>query len=562
MLHDGCTQFRQGKEIPRLRPRSSICKELVRQYKKWIFISEDIEETKYFFCSNRLLQAEKMRQYNSRSWFIIHPFSKFQKYWQIIISIVWLFIIIYDIFAMAFNRTLAMTSYMGKYSAQAKFRQCVTFFNCICVVHIILCFFMGYVEKETIKIIMEPKKIIRRYLNTWFFVDIFTFYSLSLNIMFYVGDLVDRDPLYDLIELVRIIRLLRLITMYEYVLRFCTSIKISYTTFLLITYLVILFLYIHFSACLFYFIVTNSIRTSLVPTDNWISKLENYYKREKNELYVWKIYMHACWECLLKFQRGGDQHVITPNAMMENIVHSILSVLGYGLQVILLAGCFRLFTLKDAAEIEYDKYTTFLENLMKHKKLPKKLKDDMRLYKDLERRTVFTRLKDMTPEMTIELAYHLWKNHITDAELFQKLHVKVLYELTTCLHWDIFLPGQVVYKYGDKVDRVYGISFGTVAFYTEDGVEFTHMRDNDYFGWDVTMERTTRSNTAVAIESCEVWFIKTHRLYHLCVISSDLDACFQQLAKHYESKMNRLVNATRKKRILLVHSKEVSLNQL
>lgn len=402
----------------------------------------------------------------------------------------------------------------------------------------VISFLTGFVDKKTQRVIMAPKKITFRYLKTWFLIDIIAICILvKITVFSSLQKRLLTAPGLDLIGVLRYARLFRLITMFEYMKSTTKYTSVSYRNFLTFWYIFLIMLVVHFNACLYYLIIDGINQAYPDNANNtWIYKLEEFYKSKRVPLDAKSAYLHCMMELLLKFNRGGDNHIILPQTFVENLCQFIFALMGCAFQVFLITGFYQLFTENDQSVMLNDKKTKLLQNFLIHKNLPKKVVNDIVTYQEERKNIVFTKLKYLNPILNAETVYHFWTNRITDFAVFHALDVKTLCEITYRMYPDVFLPNQVVYRYGEDADKFYGISFGSVAFYAEDGLEIMHLRDNDYFGVGLTGDDPKRIETVVALEHCDVWYVTRESTLYLCSLSR----VFAQLALELKENLHMI----------------------
>ncbi|XP_049884527.1 uncharacterized protein LOC126379753 [Pectinophora gossypiella] len=110
------------------------------------------------------------------------------------------------------------------------------------------------------------------------------------------------------------------------------------------------------------------------------------------------------------------------------------------------------------------------------------------------------------------------KKLVFNVPLFQNMPIALINTIIFSLIQVLYMPGEVVVKYGKPGSSLYLIASGTVAIMNSEGKEVGHLKDGAFFGERALLKPgTPRSATIVALEITEIY-----KLNHL-----QLQACLQ-----------------------------------
>lgn len=164
--------------LPRLSPNASDLRKAWRRFRKYLLVSENHEATKYHFRSTAAILTERKRQSQYFPSYIIHPFSAFSYYREVV-----LFCVFCSTFLLSpiSNTFLLQDSLMAEISGIQAVNLCT---DILIILNIGLCFVSGYLEHQTKHIVLEPKKIAINYLKSYFWAD----FIGALPVIYFVPD--------------------------------------------------------------------------------------------------------------------------------------------------------------------------------------------------------------------------------------------------------------------------------------------------------------------------------------------------------------------------------------
>lgn len=511
--------------IPKLAPRACFLKKIPRIYKSLTLISETNTRKNIYFCSRSKVIQERIRQQNSRYWYVIHPFSVFAKYRQIVMYFIWSLATLNDMYTVAF-RDRHMNQ--GQDIIVIYWRKITYCLNSCCIIDIFLRFFTAYVDERRKIVILNQRKIIMRYIFTWFVIDtipvafIYTYEAYK----FYI----------KLVYLSKYVRIARIYTLMNYFKWITEYLNFTITTYTVLCIVQILLYVNHFNACTYVYIPEffNELYPE-IANKSWITKLEqNYIKANKN-LTCWYLYIHSFKECLLKIEMFGRSSSIPPENLNEKVLSLLFIFSGWLAQLGLFVALYYIFEDLYRPSLSYTEHANLIGNFCRKKKLPKYLQRKIfAYYRYRYENYVFENSFEVTTKLYLEILIDIWDSGMETSNLFKELSATSV--LQPYLKPDLIMVGNTVYEIGEQADDIYFICNGSVAVYDEYDAELGHLWNGQLFGVgsldDLLSNRTER---VVAIEWCQVFRMK--RIFALQLSSKLPD--FKKILSKYSKTITK-----------------------
>ena len=204
--HHRCTLVKESQScLPVLSPHAGKLYKMARALRKGVIVSDWNGKSKDYFRSTTALSSEKRRQVYGCPSYVIHPYSALSVYVEIVMFFLWTYCYIADPLMVAFADVDELAS------AKEVLNLLVML---ILLVHLAACFVTGYQITKTKEVILEPKRIVRKYLATYFLVDLLgslPFYHVCLAIDLDVDEL-----FFSLVRCTHLLRVFRLVTCMQY----------------------------------------------------------------------------------------------------------------------------------------------------------------------------------------------------------------------------------------------------------------------------------------------------------------------------------------------------------
>lgn len=152
--------------LPKIFPDASCDKKFTRYLQKWLLVSMEHPHVFIYLKSRAAVERESKRQVEKYSGFLIHPLSRFRKYWNILVFIM----MILNELLTAF--IVGLFHHLGD-STLTLIHSVLISAKIILIFEIFLQFSTGYIVSETFEIVLCSEKIFRNYFTSHFMPDIF-----------------------------------------------------------------------------------------------------------------------------------------------------------------------------------------------------------------------------------------------------------------------------------------------------------------------------------------------------------------------------------------------------
>lgn len=467
-------ELKKGSDscLPKLPPQAGTLRRIWRVLRKKLIVSRVNPKCKMFLRSTAAVMAEKKRHIRSKNWYIIHPFSRFCIYREVIMSITWFIVFFKDPFITAYYIQVV------DISTHIPFAVFELFLDFILWLNIITCFFTGYFIPKTKEIILEPKRITFTYLTSYFIFDLIG----ALPVGYITYNLYEVHHHRTVLWLTRFTTFARLRTMLEY-FRQITQ-KLGDTAHDLICLILMTICFVHIWACMVYLTPTMYYKyLGSLDEDSWV--LQAQIELVRNET-VAKIYLECLHIVVCHFYlSGGGMYLI--REPVEQFLFTSILVMGFIYYAYLVVMVFEVTGSANASESKYEEIMYQLKEYMRTKKLPIGLRKRLVLFYENKFQKHYFReqaiLATLSEHLRHELFLHCCKALVEKVGLFQGMSKSIVGTVVACLKQEVFLPNDVILTAGTTAEAMYFISYGTVAIMLPNGKEVCF---TIYYRWYVS----------------------------------------------------------------------------
>lgn len=509
-------ELRTDKLYKRLRPGASFRERINLRYFHLVAANYDFAFTRSMFRSNFALKQEIRRHYRSKYWYVIHPCSKFAHYFS------WtsFFLIILDL------SMKPMTAYFtgfdpDKHRIQ---RTAAVVFDVIMLIYCLINFFCGYILPNTNEVILDGRAIVKRYLRTFFFFDLFA--SLSFNI-YYVDEHTDNDLLKHFTRSLCLLRSARLVTIIN---KFRDAFKLNNRIeYALLPFVIQLVTYqLHVLTLIHYYIVHELyVKHVIIDRGAWIMTITG-----KKMLPIRK-YLTTSWVTAKLFYRLGNLIYATND--WEHLISTIVMLMGTMTALIVTSILLRIFQLSGITEMKYQAMFNELNDYSLRKELPIPLKKKLLLFYErkfdgrylIEERV----LESLTQSIKDQVFHYDCLKQTKEITLLKNLPQDIIYNLWYRTTQELYLENDVLFKLNEDIEAIYMISSGSIALIMENGVEYErHLRDGDVLGEMSYVYNKKALYAAIAVEVTAVLRLSVGDLEELFVESREFKEAFMTSA--------------------------------
>ncbi|XP_076231414.1 potassium/sodium hyperpolarization-activated cyclic nucleotide-gated channel 1 [Calliopsis andreniformis] len=440
--------------------------------------------------SSASITQEKRRQLRSHT-YVIHPFSMFRHYWNILMVFVMITLLVLVPHQVAFQMIMRPRSWIIAKNSLLL----------ICCLDIVVNLTTGYVDDDEYMVVLEPTKIMNRYLKSSIFLsDLLG--SLPTD-LFYLNIWYSYKVARKVTSLVCIFRSFSLGS-YMGNLAYVYDTPLAVYEFCIIIFWLLIAL--HWQACFYWLmpIVTTSLQKPMRPSnDTWIHIIDIW------EASTGTQYLASMLRAVTTFLRGG---LMRTNSSNHSDVYLVIlfQLLGTVAPWILVTRVMQFFKGTNSSRLRYQGTVAQLRQYMRHKQLPYPTQRRIIEYYEFRFQRRFFReseiIHTLSAQIRHEIRMHSCRKLVENVTFFNNLPIALLGRIVALLKSEIFLTNDVILRANHTGDCMYFIATGTVAIYTSSGKEVCHLEDGAHFGEvALVMPDERRVASVVAIEVCELY---------------------------------------------------------
>ncbi|XP_036372010.1 potassium/sodium hyperpolarization-activated cyclic nucleotide-gated channel 2-like [Megalops cyprinoides] len=456
------------------------------------------------FGSHKGVAMEQERVKSMGVW-IIHPYSDFRFYWDLLM----LFMMMGNLIILP----VGITFFESENTVPWIIFNIVS--DTLFLVDLVLNFRTGLVKEDT-EIILDPLVIRSNYLKTWFLVDFVS--SIPVDYIFLVVDLeslmvadvyrtaralriVRFAKILSLLRLLRLSRLIRYIHQWEEI--FHMTYDLASAVVRIVNLIGMMLLLCHWDGCLQFLVPM----LQDFPPDCWVAKnhMVNASWSEQYSFAVFKAMSHML--CI-------GYGIQAPSNMTDVWLTMLSMIVGATCYAMFLGHATTLVQSLDSSRRQYQEKYKQVEEYMSFHKLPAEMRQKIHDYyehryqgKMFDEENILGELSDPLKE---EIVSFNCRNLVDNMPLFANADPDFVLSVLTKLRFEVFQPGDLIIREGTVGYKMYFIQHGFVSVITQGNKE-TRLSDGSYFGEICLLTKGRRTASVRADTYC--------RLYSLSVES-------------------------------------------
>ena len=438
---------------------------------------------------------------------IILPDNPYKKIWDLLIA----FLILYS---------AIITPYEIAFSESNKSSWFEILIDIFLAIDIVLTFFSAYTDEEE-NLVKNHKKIIKKYLKSWFIIDIISVFPI--NNLFKNGKYSGLTKISKLPKLYRLIKLTKLLRMTKMSSKgnlnrvtkfFMEKLKINANVERLFFFVLTFLLMNHLCACFWYFMA----KIEDFSPDSWVVRL-GYMDNSNLELYIISFY----WTLTTVTTVGyGD---ITAGTTIERIYNLFIMSFGVLLYSFAIGSLSSIVSTLDQKSEEMNQKLQILSSIKKEFNLEQGIYDKVRkvIKYDLSRnqkdKMVF--LQELPNKLRIELSQIMHDKVIQNFYFFRDQPSDFFAYVAPLLKPVKFSKNDYLYKCQDMIDEMYFVAKGTVIFCLDKRYgekEIREIKKNNNFGEiEMCLNEKLSFNIKIKSRNCELFVLKKNDFLRLSV---------------------------------------------
>ncbi|MES1909051.1 MAG: hypothetical protein MHM6MM_001862 [Cercozoa sp. M6MM] len=340
--------------------------------------------------------------------------------------------------------------------------------------------------------------IAKTYLKKWFWIDLVASVPIDLLFSAYLGESSSAANLNRLVRLLRGFKLIRVLRISRIFKRLMMGTRINPSVIRLFKLLFGLIVMWHWMACFYWMIAGNRAGESAwTPT----TKANTF-----GEAYA----MAYFWAVMVTTGVGRD---VDPHEYYEYWFSTVAITLGVFMYAFIVGSASSALSSLDGPEGEKRRKMEQLTQFMKQRHVNPHLQQQILEYYEYR----WSRsLDDSNNEMLKDLHYGLWEDLQIDVNqklirkvpMFRETNQLTVLALINKLQSRIFLPGEVIYIYGERANEMFFVARGQFEVLNEYGERLRILGDGDFFGERGIMSASRREQTVRALVHSELLILK------------------------------------------------------
>eukprot|EP00794_Sanderia_malayensis_P003390 gene3391-3880_t len=464
------------------------------------------------YGNHRHIDNENMRQRQVHKW-VIHPMSDFRFYWDILLV------------SILFFQVLVLPVNIAFYSSDTSIPWYVIngTFDVIFLLDIFFNFFTGIPDPEDEHLtILDRKEIRKRYLRSWFILDLFS--SLPFDYVFFFfhsssshnhsGQTLLKASrgfkIFKLTKMLGLLRLLRLSRLLRYMRKFEEITNITSSHLRIIKLIGLMLLLSHWNGCMQYLVPY----LQDFPDNCWVAR---YNLKDSS---VWDKYSWAVFKAMSHMLSIGYGR-FPPNSTTETWMILISMTVGGAFYATFIGGISTLSMAIDSSGRQYCEKIEQVNEYLKYRNIPRNLREQVHQYYEHRfQRKCFDEeqiLKEISPRLREKILMRNLGGLLRDVPFFKRASAEFLDQLVILLQFEVYLPGDLICKRGRKGDRMYFIEHGVVEVLAVDDSVAAQLSKGSHFGEICILSKDVRRTATVrASTKCDVYAL-TREHYNIVV---------------------------------------------
>ncbi|KAJ8374550.1 hypothetical protein SKAU_G00051300 [Synaphobranchus kaupii] len=449
------------------------------------------------FGSQKAVEKEQERVKSAGNW-IIHPYSDFRFYWDftMLMFMVGNLIII----------PVGITFFKDETTAPWIIFNVVsdTFF----LMDLVLNFRTGIVYEDNTEIILDPNKIKKKYLKTWFVVDFVS--SIPVDYIFLIVEkgidsevyktaralrIVRFTKILSLLRLLRLSRLIRYIHQWEEI--FHMTYDLASAVMRIFNLIGMMLLLCHWDGCLQFLVPM----LQDFPEDCWVS-LNKMVNDSWTELYSFALFKAMSHMLCIGYGRQA------PESMSDIWLTMLSMIVGATCYAMFIGHATALIQSLDSSRRQYQEKYKQVEQYMSFHKLPADFRQKIHDYyehryqgKMFDEESI---LEELNEPLREEIVNFNCRKLVASMPLFANADPNFVTAMLTKLRFEVFQPGDYIIREGTIGKKMYFIQHGVVSVLTK-GTMGMKLSDGSYFGEICLLTRGRRTASVRADTYCRLY---------------------------------------------------------
>ncbi|CAJ1060262.1 potassium/sodium hyperpolarization-activated cyclic nucleotide-gated channel 2 [Xyrichtys novacula] len=497
------------------------------------------------FGSQKAVEKEQERVKSAGNW-IIHPYSDFRFYWDFTMLMFMVGNLIIIPVGITFFKDETTTPWII-FNVVSD-----TFF----LMDLVLNFRTGIVFEDNTEIILDPEKIKKKYLKTWFVVDFVS--SIPVDYIFLIVEkgidsevyktaralrIVRFTKILSLLRLLRLSRLIRYIHQWEEI--FHMTYDLASAVMRIFNLIGMMLLLCHWDGCLQFLVPM----LQDFPSDCWVS-LNKMVNDSWSELYSFALFKAMSHMLCIGYGRQA------PESMSDIWLTMLSMIVGATCYAMFIGHATALIQSLDSSRRQYQEKYKQVEQYMSFHKLPADFRQKIHDYyehryqgKMFDEESI---LEELNEPLREEIVNFNCRKLVASMPLFANADPNFVTAMLTKLRFEVFQPKDYIVREGTIGKKMFFIQHGVVSVLTKGNTSMKLM-DGSYFGEICLLTRGRRTASVQADTYC--------RLYSLSVDNfNEVLEEYPMMRRAFETVAIDRLDRIGKKNSILMHKVQHDLN--
>lgn len=449
------------------------------------------------FGSQKAVEKEQERVQTAGYW-IIHPYSDFRFYWDLIMLIMMMGNLIIIPVGITFFSEQTTTTWLVFNVAS----------DTIFLVDLVMNFRTGIVNEESSEIILDPKIIKMNYLKSWFVVDFLS--SIPVDYIFLIVEkgfdsevyktaralrIVRFTKILSLLRLLRLSRLIRYIHQWEEI--FHMTYDLASAVVRIFNLIGMMLLLCHWDGCLQYLVPL----LQEFPPDCWVS-LNGMVNVSWGKQYSYALF--KAMSHMLCIGYGAR----APVSMSDLWITMLSMIVGATCYAMFVGHATALIQSLDSSRRQYQEKYKQVEQYMSFHKLPADMRQKIHDYyehryqgKIFDEDNILSELNDPLKE---EIVNFNCRKLVATMPLFANADPNFVTAMLSKLKFEVFQPNDYIIREGTVGKKMYFIQHGVASVITKFNKEMK-LTDGSYFGEICLLTKGRRTASVRADTYCRLF---------------------------------------------------------
>ncbi|KAJ7382051.1 Potassium/sodium hyperpolarization-activated cyclic nucleotide-gated channel 3 [Desmophyllum pertusum] len=461
---------------------------------------------------------------------VIHPFSTFRWYWDILlISFISMHVILLPVSISFLSDDLSLHWLILNGISDSIF-----------IVDIVLNFKTGIVDPNNQdEVILDKKIITRTYLRGWFVIDLIS--SLPFDYAYFIASSSSAQQtlikasralrILKLAKLLSLLRLLRVSRLVRYIKRFEELLNIASGQLRIGKLIGCMLLLSHWNGCV-QFLVPYLLE---FPDNSWVV-INGLQDKSPGTQYSWALFNAMSHMLCIGYGR------YPPQTITEVWLTLCSMTIGATFYAVFIGIMSSLIMSIDSSGRQYNEKLSQVKEYMRYRKLPFRIRLKVdEYYEHRFHHKLFDEdviLNELSKALREEILVHNVSPLLHAVPFFSNASRQFIADIVGKLKFEVYLTGEYICRTGRKGDKMYFIQRGIVDVLTKNGILATSLGDGSHFGEICLLTKEARRVASIrAATICNLYSLCSPHFHEVLSEYPDMKMMLEEVAKERLSRI-------------------------